>query len=261
MDQATANAASDELLRALFGAIVLGAPLVISAYDLNGTFLLHIGRGLERLGLAENQLRGTSVFDAFRGADGALARIKAAMTGETSQNTQDLGTSVWDNWFGPLRDPDGRIIGAYSISTDVTERERARAEVERRIEIIAAQAEAIRRMAAPIIQVWQDVLVMPVVGDLDAERATEVMERLLAALHASRARHVILDLTGVEHIEAHTAEPLVRILRAVALLGVQGLVSGIRPGVAQTLVGVDLPPMSTTGTLHDALRRCMTAAR
>lgn len=181
------------------------------------------------------------------------------MRGEASENTQDLGTTTWDNWFSPLRDASGAIIGAVSISTDVTERERARAELERRIAIIEAQTQAIRTMAAPIIQVWQDVLVMPVVGDLDADRAAQMMERLLGALTASRARHAILDLTGVETIDSGTADQLLRILGAIALLGVQGLVSGIRPAVAQALValGVDLSRVTTFATLHDALRRCM----
>jgi rsbT co-antagonist protein RsbR len=252
--------ASDELLRDLFGAIALGAPVVISAFDMQGRFLLHVGRGLERLGLEPNQLRGVSVFEAFKGADEALRRIGAALGGEVSQNTQDLGSSIWDNWFGPLRDSEGRIVGAYSISTDVTERERAQAEVERRIAIIEAQAAALRRVAAPIIQVWQDVLVMPVIGELDEAQTAEMMDRLLAALHASRARHVILDLTGVERVDGRIADPLRRILRAAALLGVRGMISGIRPAVAEALVDIQVEA-SVTATLHDALRRCMANAR
>jgi len=250
---------SAELLRTVFEEVARGAPVVISVYDIRGIFLMQIGRGLEKLGLARNQLVGASVYDAFKGADDALARISAAMRGETSQNTQDLGASIWDNWFGPLRDAAGTIIGAVSISTDVTERERARAELLRRIEIIEAQAQAIRALGSPIIQVWQDVLVMPVIGELDAERAAQMMEKLLSALSASRARHAILDLTGVEAVDSSTADELLRILRSVALLGVQGLVSGIQPAVARTLAALDagLGRVTIVATLHDALRRCM----
>ncbi|MCA9714414.1 MAG: PAS domain S-box protein [Myxococcales bacterium] len=246
----------------LLAAVARGAPIVISAYDRDGVFELQTGRGLEKLGLAEDQLVGQSVFDAFAGADAALTQIRAALAGETTYNTQDLGESIWDNWFIPLRDLAGEVSGALSISTDVTDRERTRAELQRRIEIIEAQTRAIRSMAAPIIQVWADVLVLPIVGELDRERAAEMTERLLSELAARQARHVILDLTGVEAIDSDTAGLLLRVLAAAQLLGVNGQLSGIRPDVAQALVsaGIDLSRVSTAATLHDGLRRCMAAS-
>ena len=240
-------------------AIARGAPIVVSAYDREGVFKLQIGRGLEKLGLEENQLVGVSVYEAFKGADEALSRIRDAIAGRESSNTQDLGESVWDNWFSPVRDATGELAGAITISTDVTDRERVRAELQRRVEIIESQARAIRSMAAPIIQVWEDVLVLPVVGDLDHERASEMTERLLAELAARQSNYVILDLTGVESIDSSTASMLLKMLAAANLLGVRGLLSGIRPEVAQALVtvGVDLSQITTVATLHDGLRRCM----
>ncbi len=239
--------------------IARGAPLVVSAYDREGVITLHIGRGLEKLGLEENQLVGVSVFEAFKGADEALSRIRDALAGRESSNTQDLGETVWDNWFSPLRGQSGEFTGAISISTDVTDRERVRGELQRRVEIIESQAHAIRSMAAPIIQVWEDVLVLPVVGDLDHERAAEMTERLLAELSARHSNYVILDLTGVESIDSSTASMLFKMLSAAKLLGVRGLLSGIRPEVAQALVtvGIDLSQLTTVATLHDGLRRCM----
>lgn len=257
------GAADTELVLSLFAEVARGAPVVISAYDREGRFLLQIGKGLERLGLQPNQLVGASVFDAFAGADDALRLIRGSLAGETGSNTQDLGGSVWDNWFSPIRNAAGELVGAVSISTDVTEREGVRAELERRIAEIEAQARAIRQMAAPIIQVWEGVLVVPVAGDIDAEGAAVMMERLLSQLSAARARFAILDLTGVDAIDTRTADQLLRILGAVSLLGVRGLVSGIRPSVAQALVGigVDLSRVTTFATLHDALRGCMQPGR
>ena len=248
-----------EIMLSLFEEVARGAPVVISAYDRSGIFILQIGKGLAKLGLQPNQLVGTSVFEAFAGADEALRHIRGALAGESSSNTQDLGNSVWDNWFNPIRDAAGAIIGAVSISTDVTDRERSRAELERRLAVIEAQTQAIRQMAAPIIQVWEGVLVVPLVGELDAERAAAVMERLLTALTTSRARFAILDLTGVDGIDTQTADQLLRIIGAVALLGVRGVVCGIRPAVAEALVaiGIDLSRVTTKATLHDALRSCM----
>lgn len=246
---------------ALFTEVARGAPVVVSAYDQEGRFLLQIGKGLEKLGLGQNQLVGTSVYDAFAGADDALVRIKKAFAGEASSNTQDLGKSVWDNWFSPLRNSAGEIIGAVSISTDVTDRERNRAELAQRLEIIESQTAALRTMAVPIIQVWEDVLVVPIIGDLDAERASFIMERLLSTLTVSRSHHAILDLTGVETIDSSTADQFIKIMSAVGLLGVNGIISGIRPAVAQALIGigVDLGRVTTVATLHDGLRRCMKA--
>ena len=101
---------------------------------------------------------------------------------------------------------------------------------------------------------------LPVVGELDELRAARMTEDLLAALVSSRARHAILDLTGVETIDTRTADDLLRIVGSVRLLGVQCIVSGIRPAVAETLVqlGVDLARVVTVATLHAALRMCMT---
>lgn len=251
-----------EMFLSLFDEVARGAPVVISAYDTEGRFLLQIGKGLEKLGLQPNQLVGLSVFEAFAGADDAHVRIRAALRGESSTNTQDLGATVWDNWFSPLRNAAGDIIGAVSISTDVTDRERARAEIESRLAVIESQSRAIRQMAVPIIQVWEDVLVVPIIGELDSERATTIMERLLSALSSARARHAILDLTGVDALDTRTADQVVKILGAVALLGAQGIISGIRPAVAHSLVaiGVDLSRVTTVATLHDALRMCMRKA-
>ena len=248
-----------ELLRSLFFEVARGAPIVIDAYDLEGKILLHMGKGLERLGLQPNQFHGMSVFDVFAGAEEALSQIRGALKGELSSNIQDYGNCVLETWYCPLRDASGRIFAAASISNDITERELARRELADRLATIEAQTQAIRRMGVPIIQVWQDVLVLPIVGDLDSERTSMIMERLLESLVNSRARHAILDLTGVENIDTHTANQLLQILGAVTLLGVQGLVSGIRPDVAQAFVniGVDLSRVTTAATLHDALRRCM----
>jgi rsbT co-antagonist protein RsbR len=239
--------------------VASGAPIVISIYDMAGTFLLHAGAGLKKLGLAQNQLRGQSVFVVFAGAEDALAKIRGALAGQESTNTQDLGETVWDNWFGPVYDRSGKQIGGMSISTDVTERERSRQALEQRIQEIEAQNLAIRSMSAPIIEVWQGVLVVPVVGQLDAPRAALLIDRLLSTVSERAARHAIIDLTAVDVLDPETAKYVIRMITALRLLGTRGLISGIRASVAQSLVGlgVDLSQVTTMSTLHAALRRCM----
>lgn len=248
-----------DLADGLLMQVASGAPIVISIYDMTGTILLHVGAGLKKLGLGQNQLRGQSVFVAFAGADDALRMIRGAIDGKESTNTQDLGETVWDNWFGPVYSRAGQQIGAMSISTDVTERERSRQALAQRLEEIEAQNLAIRHMSAPIIEVWQGVLVVPVVGQLDASRASLLIERLLSTVGERAARYAIIDLTAVDVIDAATAQYVLRMITALRLLGTLGLISGIRASVAQALVGlgVDLSQVTSMATLHAALRHCM----
>lgn len=252
-----------QLHEGLMGQVAKGAPVVISLYDREGIYLTQIGAGLEKLGLQPNQLRGVSVFEAFRGADEALSHIRAALEGHQAANTQDLGTTVWDNWFSPTHDARGEISGAISISTDVTERERSRQALEDRLRVIEEQSRAIRMMSAPIIEVWQGVLVVPVVGQLDAESATNLMEQLLSTVVQRGASFAILDLTAVDHIESSTAEHLLRMIAALGLLGTRGLLSGIRPSVARSMIelGIDLGKVTSVSSLHAALRACMKGLR
>ena len=233
-----------------------GAPIVISVYDKNGVFVSHTGRAITKLGLQPNQLQGQSVFEAFKGADEALRMITEALQGNANSNTQDLGATIWDNWFSPIKDADQNIIGALSISTDVTDRERAHAAVREQLHQLKVQSHALREMAAPIIQIWKGVLVVPVIGQLDSERVSLITAALLDSIVQTRAHAAILDLTAVAQVDTSTADHLVRIIRAVSLLGARGLISGIAPAVAQTIVsmGVDLSQITTLASLHEALR-------
>lgn len=200
-----------------------------------------------------------SVFVAFAGADEALRMIQATIDGKESTNTQDLGETIWDNWFGPVYDSQGKQIGAMSISTDVTERERSRQALAQRLQQIEAQNLAIRSLSAPLIEVWQGVLVLPVIGQLDSDRASLLIERLLTMVGERRARYAIIDLTAVDVVDTVTAQHVIRMTTALRLLGALALISGIRASVAQALVGlgVELSQVTTMATLHAALRHCM----
>jgi rsbT co-antagonist protein RsbR len=101
--------------------------------------------------------------------------------------------------------------------------------------------------------------VVPVVGQIEPSQISALLEQLLEAVAQRGARYAILDLTAVEVIDTATAQLLHRVVMALRLLGTEGLISGIRPSVAQALVGlgVDLTRVSTVASLHAALRRCM----
>ncbi|MCC6557057.1 MAG: AAA family ATPase [Polyangiaceae bacterium] len=125
--------------------------------------------------------------------------------------------------------------------------------------LIARQDELITALSAPILQVWDGVLAVPVIGVMDSVRAGEVMQRLLEQLAATRAQRAIVDLTGVSVVDSVTAEHLVRIVRAVQLVGAQVIVTGIRPAVAQTITaqGLDLRGVETRRDLREALKLCI----
>lgn len=122
-------------------------------------------------------------------------------------------------------------------------------------EHIREQQDTIRELSTPIIEVWPGVLTLPVVGHIDQRRASEMTERLLESVTRMRARYVILDLTGVLRLDPATAGHLLRILRAVPLLGGQTMITGIHADVAQTVValGLDLSAVRTVRSLRAAL--------
>ncbi|HLM74095.1 MAG TPA: STAS domain-containing protein [Polyangiaceae bacterium] len=180
----------------------------------------------------------------------------------------------------PLRDETG-IRGAIGVFRDITERKRHEDEMEaQRGEVLAAeraknealerlqqsQADLIRKqqlalqeLSTPILDVWDDVLALPIIGTVDSSRSAQIMERLLSEIVAKRSRWVIIDVTGVEIIDTQTASHFLRVAKAVELLGARCLLTGLRPAVAQTLVqlNVDLREVRTLRNLKHGLRHCI----
>jgi len=124
---------------------------------------------------------------------------------------------------------------------------------------IEQQNVAIQTLSTPIIQVWDGVLALPLVGTIDGRRAADIMEKLLQRIVETQSRFAILELTGVEDVDTETAHHLLKMLRSIELLGAQGVVAGVRPGVAQTLsaLEVGLSPRFIQHDLQHALRFCM----
>jgi anti-anti-sigma regulatory factor len=129
-------------------------------------------------------------------------------------------------------------------------------ELERRIATIEQQAAAIRALSTPILEVWDGILVLPIIGRVDGVRSADLMDTALAAISGRGARCVILDVTGVESVDAGTVQRLVQVARAATLLGARCVLTGVRPGVAQALValGVDLSGLVTLRSLKEGLR-------
>jgi rsbT co-antagonist protein RsbR len=143
-----------------------------------------------------------------------------------------------------------------NLRKEVQQRERVEQELRAKLMIIRRQEEAIRAMSTPILQLWEGVLTMPVVGLMDSMRAAQMMETLLDAIAKTHVRVTILDLTGVDVIDTSAANHILRLVRGAGLMGTRCFISGISPGMANTIVGLglDLSELLTFNTLEAALR-------
>lgn len=203
--------------------------------------------------------------DAQRVWDDVQAAIEARKPFKLRYRiTNAQGEVRWVHEQGrALYGEDGALIALEGYIFDATEFVRTEEELAEKLSVIEAQAEAIRHLSTPIIEVWDGVLTMPIVGRIDRARADEMMQALLDAVDRSDCRQVILDLTGVDSIDEPVAGHLVKMLDAARLLGAEGVLVGIRSEVARTLValGVDLAHVPTRGDLRDALLECMRVRR
>lgn len=121
--------------------------------------------------------------------------------------------------------------------------------------VIRRQSDELLELATPVMQVWDGVLVLPLIGTLDSARAQIVMESLLNQLVATRSSVGIIDITGVPMVDTLVAQHLLKTVAAARLMGADCMISGIRPQIAQTIVhlGLDLAGVETKATLADAL--------
>ncbi|MEU1297029.1 STAS domain-containing protein [Streptomyces sp. NPDC005840] len=122
-------------------------------------------------------------------------------------------------------------------------------------ELIERQRLQLLEVATPVIELWDGVVAVPLIGTLDSARSQVVMESLLEAIVDQRARFAILDITGVPTVDSLVAQHLMKTVAAARLMGAECVVSGIRPAIAQTIVhlGLDLGTVVTRASLADAL--------
>lgn len=127
--------------------------------------------------------------------------------------------------------------------------------VQERERVIREQQEAIRELSTPVLQVRERLLILPIIGLIDPQRASQITEQLLRAIRSNRARVVVIDITGVPMMDSSVANHLVQTVEASRLLGARVIVTGLSPDIAQTLVniGVDLSKMNTVGDLQGGI--------
>jgi rsbT co-antagonist protein RsbR len=149
----------------------------------------------------------------------------------------------------PIRDEQGTVVGFVKVARDLTERREQEQLVQR-------QRDEILELSTPVIQVWDKVLVLPIIGTLDSLRASRLTEGLLEQISQEQAEVVILDVSGVPAIDTDVAQHLLKTVEAARLMGTASVLSGVRPETAQAMVhlGIELGNLRCRTTLKEALQ-------
>jgi rsbT co-antagonist protein RsbR len=243
-----------------FQAFIDKLPVAFWVIDRNAVFTYNGGNGAATAGVPEGALVGLNMLDVYASAPEAMAEVRLALAGEPRHWRGDMGETSWENWAIPFRDKDTNEVDAVvGIGIDITDTKRREQELRDRIELSEKQQRVIRELSTPIIEVWDGVLTLPMVGIVDSTRTAELMSNLLEEVSRKGAQYAVLDLTGVEMVDTKTAQYLLEIVRAIRLLGAEGIITGIRPNVAQTMValGLDLSSIPTLADLRAGLKLCM----
>src|SRR6186997_248881 len=148
-----------------------------------------------------------------------------------------------------------RVLDAYEPAANRIANTVAVGFVQERERIIRQQQEAIRELSTPVLQVRERLLIVPIIGVIDSQRARQLTEQLLRGIRSNRAKVVVIDITGVPAVDATVANHLVQTVDASRLMGATVIVTGLSSEIAQTLVtiGVDLAKMKTVGDLQGGI--------
>jgi rsbT co-antagonist protein RsbR len=170
----------------------------------------------------------------------------------TKSDRQALDICATASYFSAT---EGKDAGGIVILRDVSEERSRERELQVQMETITRQNKAIEELSTPIIPIMDHILVLPLIGTVDAQRAREIMRALLAAIRKHRAKVVILDITGVAMIDSMVANHLDRTIAAARLKGARTVVTGISESVAETIVdlGIDWSSIETLSDLQTGL--------
>jgi anti-anti-sigma regulatory factor/GAF domain-containing protein len=194
-----------------------------------------------------------------------LVGTRVAASGATETDEVDILTaehtrSQIEVTAVPMLDAHKAVKNVVLVLSDVTARKRAEAErLQLQDEVIRVQAAALAERSSPIIPITDEILVLPIIGNIDLDRGQQVLATILEGTAQRRAKVAIIDITGVGVVDTQAATALIGAARALRLLGVEPILSGIRPDVAQTLVslGVDLSGVATCGTLQSSIQHAL----
>ena len=190
--------------------------------------------------------------------------------GQFERVTKD-GRAVWlEATYNPILDLNGRTVRVVKFATDITDKYEAAqqvAENARELQVALQQTREAERMreeldrtlqemSTPVTPIWDEILLLPLVGVVDSSRADDVMRKVLTRITETRSKVFILDISGVPNVDEAAANQLIRITKATRLMGCETIISGLSPSIANTIVnlGVVVGEVRTTANLRDAFR-------
>jgi rsbT co-antagonist protein RsbR len=210
-------------------------------------------------GLSEGAVDAASpAFDELRAILGEYSRARARQ-GFTPAETSVAVFALRDAVLAALHDSNPAAFAdfpAFSKLVDNLGLLTFEAFVQARETVIANQTEQLLELSTPVVKLWEGILAVPLVGTLDSARTQVVMETLLQTLVSTGSAHAIIDITGVPAVDTQVAQHLLKTVVAARLMGAECVISGIRPQIAQTIVGlgIEFGDIATKSNLADALR-------
>jgi rsbT co-antagonist protein RsbR len=186
------------------------------------------------------------------------SRARAGYTpSETATFVMSLKRPLFDRLRGEIgRDADALVDEVWQTTTLLDRLALFTTEVfqKSREEIILRQQQEMLELSTPVVQLWDGILALPLIGTLDSARTQVVMENLLQRIVETGAAIAVIDITGVPTVDTLVAQHLLKTVAAARLMGADCIISGIRPQIAQTIVhlGVELNTVVTKATLADA---------
>ena len=228
-------------------------PVMAVNTDLEIIYMNAAGRDF--LGKSWDAIRGDHCYELFdsKHCQTPECRMRQAIENKESRSGRneipmDDRTVYIEYYAVPLRDDNDNIIGGLEYILDITERVRD----EKRLE---EQSRTIREISTPAIELWDRVLVLPVLGVIDSMRAQQMTDTMLNKIKKTSSKVIILDIQGVAAVDTAVANHLIKITKATRLMGCQCVISGISPAVANTIVqlGIDMGDIKTNSTLREAL--------
>lgn len=249
--------------QALLQALIDNASVLVLVKDTTGRYTVVNRLAAAAVNLTPAQMVGKTDYDVLPAeiADAYHKDDQQVLTTGTMIHVEhelplDDGIHTLLSTRFPIMNAQGTPYAVGIVSTDITEVKRAdqeRAMLQQ--QVIDAQQVALRKLSTPLLPLAHGVLAMPLIGTMDSQRVQQVMETLLEGISAYQSQVAILDITGVEIVDTQVANALLSAAQAVRLLGADVVLTGIRPEVAQTLVGIgaDLSGITTCSTLQSGI--------